>query len=120
MKNSFENKSSDHAIIFCKIKNVKINLEMTTCMWKNSLRLDLLGKKGSAHIDSLCKWGKTSFLLRKRKFPSGKPKEKKISLIKKDPTCKQEINHFKKLIKNKSKNDLQKDAWISDLMKKIS
>jgi hypothetical protein len=41
-------------------------------------------------------------------------------LIKKDPTWKQEINYFKKLIKNKSKNDLQKDAWISDLMKKIS
>jgi predicted dehydrogenase len=120
MKNSFENKSSDHAIIFCNIKNVKINLEMTTCMWRNSLRLDLLGKKGSAHIDSLCKWGKTTLFLRKRKFPSGKPKEKKISLLKKDPTWKKEINYFRKLIRNRSKNNLQKDAWISDLISKIS
>lgn len=120
MKNSFENKSSDHAIIFCNIKNVKINLEMTTCMWRNSLRLDLLGKKGSAHIDSLCKWGKTTLILRKRKFPSGKPKEKKISLLIKDPTWKKEINYFRKLIRNRPKNNLQKDAWISDLISKIS
>ena len=52
-RNKFENKSFDHAIIFLTINNIKINLEMTYSMWKNSFYCDVIGSKGSAHIESL-------------------------------------------------------------------
>ena len=42
--------------------------------------------KGSLHINSLCKWSKSKLIIRKRKLPSGKPKEKIINYKKGDPT----------------------------------
>jgi len=107
-----ENKSPDHVIISSKNNNFYIQLEMTLCMWKNHFTCDLIGEKGSAHISSLCKWGPSTLTIRKRKMPSGVPKEKKYTLIKKDPTWKEEFRHFKKLSQDKYKNDLSKDAKI--------
>ena len=59
---------------------------MSLCMWKNTLRCDIIGTKGSLHLNSLCKWGPSVLKLRKRVFPSGKPIEKKFIIKKKDPT----------------------------------
>ena len=81
-------------------------------MWKNYFSCDLIGEKGSAHISSLCKWGPSTLTIRKRKIPSGVPKEKKYTLIKKDPTWKAEYQHFKKICRNKNNNDLKKDVRI--------
>ena len=85
-KNRFENKSPDHAILFSKKDKFFVKLEMSMCMWKNTLRCDIIGSKGSVHLDSLCKWGPSTLRILKRKFPSGRPKEKKIVLKMKDPT----------------------------------
>ena len=117
--NKFENNSNDHANIINK-KNILINLEMTYLMWKNTFNCDIIGSKGSAHINCLCKWGPSIFTYRIRKYPSGIPKEKKIILRKKDPTWKLEYNHFKKLINYSKPNNLQKDKWILKQLKKIA
>ena len=77
----FENKASDHALCISKRGGVKITLEISYVMWKNTFSCDLLASKGSAHIDNLCKWGKSTFTFRKRKFPSDKPNEKKKNFI---------------------------------------
>ena len=86
---------------------------MTLCMWKNTFVCDVIGSKGSAHLNSLCKWSKSSFCYRRRKFPSGAPKEKKISFEKGDPTWKAEYLFFKNLIKNKIKTSLKKDLILN-------
>ena len=112
--NRFENNSPDHAVIIGKDKNIQINLEMTLCMWKNHFTCDILGEKGTAHIESLCKWGPSKFIYRKRIMPSGKPKEQKKILIKKDPTWYSEYRFFKKLIKDRKKSNLSRDIWIKD------
>lgn len=112
-KNKFENKALDHAVITLEINKIKIELEMTLCMWKNTFVCDVIGSKGSAHLNSLCKWSKSSFSYRKRKFPSGEPKEKKISFKKGDPTWKAEYLFFKNLIKNKIKTSLKKDLILN-------
>ena len=117
--NKFENKSLDHAVIAFFRKNFRIEIEMTMCMWRNHHTTDVLGSKGSAHITSLCKWGPTTFYLRKRKFPSGAPSEKVKTLTIKDPTWKQEHNYFIKLIKNKAKTNFKNDIWIFKIIKKI-
>ena len=86
-------------------------------MWKNSFNLDVIGEKGSAHINGLCKWGPSTLEIRKRKLPSGKPKIKIKKIKMKDPTWKLEHIFFEKLIKSKnllsSINNLEKEYLIS-------
>jgi predicted dehydrogenase len=114
----FENKAPDHALFISERGRVKINLEISYVMWKNTFSCDLLASKGSAHINNLCKWGKSTFTFRKRKFPSGKPSEEKKILSKKDPTWHLEYQYFKNLIKKKIKTDFSNDIWIQKQMKK--
>jgi predicted dehydrogenase len=117
--NKFENKSLDHVVILFSSKNFRIEIEMTMCMWKNHFTCDVLGSKGSAHISSLCKWGPTNFIIRKRKLPSGIPSENKETLIMKDPTWKLEHNHFFDLIRKKIKTNFKNDIWIFKELKKM-
>ena len=120
IKNKFENRSPDHAILFSKQNKIYIKLEMSMCMWKNTFRCDIIGSRGSVHLDSLCKWGPSTLRLLKRKFPSGYPKEKKIIIKNKDPTWELEHKYFFRLLKLKKKNDLSKDMWINKNLKNIT
>ena len=71
------------------------NFSTSIINWRNTFKADIIGSKGSLHIDSLCKWGPSTLTLRKRKFPSGKPLEN-IKIIKKDdPTWELEERFFK-------------------------
>ena len=110
----FENKSPDHAILVSENSEPRIELEMTYFMWKNYFTCDILAEKGSAHINSLCKWGPATFIYRKRAFPSGKPKEKKKTLVKSDPTWFDEFVHFKRLVQNKQSTNFSQDSWIQN------
>ena len=115
----FENKSPDHAVLISENSIPKIELEMTYFMWRNDFTCDILAEKGSAHINSLCKWGPSVFTYRKRAFLSGKPKEKKKILIKKDPTWLNEFNHYKNLIYKKKLIDFSKDSLIQKKIHKL-
>ena len=105
----FENNSPDYVNLIYQNKSLFIELEATLCMWKNTFRCEIVGSKGSLSIDSLCKWGPSKFIYRKRKYPSGIPKETCLTLQMKDPTWKQEYLYFKKLIKNKSYDNFRSD-----------
>ncbi|WP_428079399.1 Gfo/Idh/MocA family protein [Candidatus Pelagibacter sp.] len=117
--NFFENKSPDHAVLLSRFKKIHIQLEMTLCMWKNNMDLDLIFEKGSVHMNNLCKWGPSKLTIRKRVYPSGKPLEKNYILNLKDPTWLEEYKFFKKSVKNKKKTDLSNDIWINNQMKKF-
>ncbi len=119
VSNRFENKAPDHAFVISKKKNPTIYFEMSYLMWKNSFTCDLIASKGSAHINNLCKWGKSTFIYRKRKFPSGKPNEIKESILKLDPTWQLEYKHFKNLIKINKKTNFSNDVWIQKQLKII-
>jgi len=118
--NKFENRAPDHAVIQLNYKKIKIELEMSLCMWKNTFTCDVIGSKGSAHLNSLCKWSKSSFIYRKRKFPSGLPNEKCINFKLGDPTWKKEYLFFKNLVNKKTKSFLENDLIINNCFKKIS
>ena len=118
--NKFENKSPDYATIILKINKIKIMLEMTLCMWKNTFTCDVIASKGSAHINSLCKWSNNTFNYRKRKFPSGNPQEKTISFKKGDPTWKLELLHFKNLIKKKTITSFKKDITLNNIFLRLN
>ena len=118
--NNFENKSPDNAIISTKFKSTYIDFEMSMLSWRNTFKCDIIGEKGSIHIDSLCKWGPSQFLYRERKIPSGRPHESQETLIKDDPTWYDDYRYFKKLCKTKIATSLSKDLKIEKILKKIT
>ena len=118
--NCYENKAPDHVIISSEKNKPRIELEMTLCMWRNHFTCDVIAEKGTAHIESLCKWGPATFTHRVRVLPSGRPVEKSVILMQDDPTWKAEYNHFKNLINNEYITNLSKDIWIQNTFKKIN
>jgi len=111
--NRFENKAPDHVVISTSgNQQPRIELEMTLCMWRNHFTCDILAEKGTAHIESLCKWGPNSFTHRKRVLPSGRPPETQITLVQSDPTWVSEYDYFKNLVKSKASSDLSIDFWL--------
>ena len=115
----FENKSPDHVVINIVGKQPRIELEMTLCMWRNHFTCDILAEKGTAHIESLCKWGPTTFSHRVRILPSGRPPEKSITLVQEDPTWEAEYKHFKHLVESGMQTDLANDLWLQTNLRRL-
>jgi len=95
--NRFENRAFDHVIVGA-LGRPSIELEMTLLSWRNHFTCDIFAEKGSAHIASLCKWGPSTFTIRGRVLPSGRPSEDSVTLTQPDPTWAIEYDHFKALI----------------------
>jgi predicted dehydrogenase len=116
--NRFENQSFDH-ISFGSNGAPVIQLEMTLLSWRNHFYADVFAEKGSAHITSLCKWGPSSFVVRDRKLPSGRPDERTVTLVQSDPTWRLEYEHFKSLCALGESN-VQNDIWINDVINALT
>lgn len=110
--NTFENNAPDQVIIVNKLAKPQLLLEMSLLSWRNHFVCNLVAEKGSAHIESLCKWGPSRFTYRQRQLPSGRPSEEVTTLIQEDPTWALEYMHFKDLITKGASTDLTKDLWI--------
>jgi predicted dehydrogenase len=110
--NRFENRAPDHVVIASETSLPKIELEMTLLAWRNHFTCDVFAELGSAHIESLCKWGPTTFTKRARVLPSGRPPEESFSLVQEDPTWAAEYAHFKNLITSGTATDLSTDKWL--------
>ena len=112
-----ENKSYDN-VVFGKSESPNIMLETSLLSWRNHFSADIYGEHGSAHITSLCKWGPSKFIHRKRIIPSGRPVENSNEIISDDPTWKEEYSFFKAMIKNKESN-LNRDIWINNILNEL-
>jgi len=94
--NRFETRAYDH--IGFGIRGLpSLAMEATLLSWRNHFTADVYGENGSAHIESLCKWGPSTFIRRTRVLPSGRPAEEAITLVQPDPTWMAEHRHFKQL-----------------------
>lgn len=114
---NFENRAWDHVVIGAK-GDQYLTFEMTLLSWKNSFYLDIIGEKGSAHIDNLCKWGPSKLNVRTRVLPSGRPPEDETVLEQPDPTWETEYDYFKKLCQS-NKTNLENDLWINLQLNKL-
>jgi len=114
--NCFENKAPDHVIVGSESTVPRLELEMTLLSWRNNFTCDIYAEGGSAHIQSLCKWGPATFVQRTRVLPSGQPKEDRDVMRQEDPTWYLEYSHFKSLCENGGKTDLSNDLWINRLL----
>jgi len=98
IKKKYENKSPDFANIILGQKNFTAKFDMSFVSWKNKFTLNAYSKFFSIHLNGLKKWGESSIVVYKRKYPSGIPHEKKILFKGEDLSFKTETNLF---IKNK-------------------
>ncbi|MDB5362923.1 MAG: Oxidoreductase, NAD-binding [Rhodospirillales bacterium] len=118
--NCFENKAPDHVVIVNEGSSPKLELEMTLLQWRNHFTCDILAERGSAHIASLCKWGPSSFIHRRRILPSGRPVENEVVLTQEDPTWAIEYEHFKQLCVLGAPADLSRDLWLNQTIGRLS
>jgi predicted dehydrogenase len=116
----FENIAPDHVVIASERARPKLELEMTLLCWRNHFTCDVFAEKGSAHIESLCKWGPTTFTRRTRLLPSGRPPEASSTLVQDDPTWALEYDAFKALVAAKTKTDLSNDRWLLRTLGRLS
>ena len=120
--NRFENRSLDHVTFGANTRPL-LQMEITLLSWRNHFYADIYAERGSAHIQSLCKWGPSSFVQRNRKLPSGRPEETCVTLTQSDPTWELEFEHFCRLCQDPAAagyGNLENDIWISGVLADLS
>jgi scyllo-inositol 2-dehydrogenase (NADP+) len=115
----FENRAPDHVVVACCGTTPQLELEMTLLNWRNHFTCDLFAENGSVHIRSLCKWGPSSFTLRRRVLPSGRPPEDTITLVQDDPTWELEYAYFKSLCADGHRTDLSRDIRLNRVLRQL-
>ena len=115
----FENQAFDHVSLSAQGKPV-LELEATLVSWRNHFTADVYAERGSAHIESLCKWGPTTFTVRTRVLPSGRPPEEAVTLVEPDPTWRLEYEHFKQLCAAGGPSNTCNDIWLNQVLRRLS
>jgi predicted dehydrogenase len=116
--NRFENRAFDH-VAFGANGDPVLQFEVTLLSWRNHHYTDVYAEKGSAHIQSLCKWGPSTFTVRERQLPSGRPKEDVVRLEQPDPTWVAEYEHFKQLCA-RGESNIENDIWVNGSLADLS
>jgi scyllo-inositol 2-dehydrogenase (NADP+) len=116
----FENRAPDHVVFVAPAQRPQLEFEMTLLSFRNHFTCDMLAERGTAHIESLCKWGPTTFTHRTRVLPSGRPPEQAITLVQEDPTWELEYAHFKRLVADRAPTDLANDRWLLRVLGRLS
>lgn len=114
-----ENRAFDHVILSAE-GTPALQLEMTMLSWRNHHTTDILAENGSAHIESLCKWGPSTFTHRERVLPSGRPPEHAVTLVQADPTWKLEYDHFRELCHRPGTHTLGNDLWLNRTLRALA
>lgn len=116
-----ENRSFDQVVVAADpAGGPAVQLEMTMLSWRNHFTCDVLAENGSAHIDSLCKWGPSTFTHRVRVLPSGRPPEQAVTLVQADPTWEAEYAHFKTLCGRGQGSGIGNDIWLNRTLRKLA
>jgi scyllo-inositol 2-dehydrogenase (NADP+) len=111
----FENRAFDH-ISFGARGTPVLEMEITLLSWRNHFTCDVYGENGTAHIESLCKWGPSVFTRRTRVLPSGRPPEEAVTLVQPDPTWVAEYRHFTRLCAAGGPGNIDTDILLNDIL----
>lgn len=116
---AFENRAPDHVVLGAVSVGLNLEVEMTLLSWRNHFTCDIFAENGSAHIESLCKWGPSQFVERTRVLPSGRPPESAITLVQADPTWAAEYADFVRACAQPVEADLSSDIWLNGVLRKL-
>jgi scyllo-inositol 2-dehydrogenase (NADP+) len=111
----FENRAFDHVVAGARGRTV-FEIEMSLLSWRNHFTCDVFAENGSAHIESLCKWGPSVFTCRGRVLPSGRPPEEAVTLVQSDPTWTLEYDHFRRLCETGGPGNIANDRVINAVL----
>lgn len=114
IQKNFENKSPDFANIQLHQKNFMAKFDTSYISWKNTFTLNAYSKYFSIHLNGLKKWGKSSIVIYKRKFPSGVPQKKEMFFTGKDLSFRKETKLF---LNNKISTPFKEIDLISKSLK---
>jgi predicted dehydrogenase len=117
--NRFENRAFDHMTFGAGGTPVH-EMEVSLLSWRNHFTADVFGEKGSAHVSSLCKWGPSTFTVRRRVLPSGRPPEESVTLLQADPTWDLEYEHFKMLCRKGEGGNLANDVILNRILNDLA
>lgn len=117
--NRHENRAPDH-VVACGGGRPWIEIETSLLSWRNHFSCDVYGERGSAHIEGLCKWGPSTFTVRDRVLPSGRPAEEQHTLVRPDPTWEAEYAHFTTLCAGGGPGNLRNDIAIADALHRLA
>jgi scyllo-inositol 2-dehydrogenase (NADP+) len=117
--NRFENRAFDHMTFGARGTHVH-EMEVSLLSWRNHFTADVFGEKGSAHVSSLCKWGPSTFTVRRRVLPSGRPPEESVTLLQADPTWDLEYEHFKMLCRKGEGGNLANDVILNRILNDLA
>jgi scyllo-inositol 2-dehydrogenase (NADP+) len=115
----FENRAFDH-ITFGARGTPVLEMEISLLSWRNHFACEVYGERGSAHIESLCKWGPSTFTRRTRVLPSGRPPEESVTLVQADPTWAAEYAHFKELCARGDRGNTATDIALNSVLKDLT
>lgn len=115
----FENKAFDHIICMAD-GEMLVEMEMSLLSWRNHFVAEIYGELGSVHIESLCKWGPTTFTHYERILPSGRPPSQAVTLVQPDPTWALEYANFKGLCQVGGGGNLTNDYEINRVLNHLS
>jgi scyllo-inositol 2-dehydrogenase (NADP+) len=116
----FENRAPDHAVFSGGGAPLRLQGEVSLVSWRNHFTCDLYGEEGSAHISSLCKWGPSVFVARRRLRPSGRPEEQTVTEPEGDPTWALEWADFKQAVGAGAPTDLSADRWLHRVLGRLA
>ena len=117
--NCFENRAPDHVVFGSEEAQPRLEFEMTLLSWRNHFTCDIFAENGTAHIESLCKWGPTRFTTRMRVLPSGRPSEESVILVQDDPTWEAEYAYFRTLCQTGAVTDMGSDIWLNRQLRQL-
>lgn len=119
--NAYENKVFDHANFSSGESKPDVHCEVTYLSWKNTFTIDLIGSNGSAHLDGLTKWGRSTLTHRRRQRPPGVPTEEIFSVVQGDETWKKEYEYFKIQCERRKTADigLERDIMINKTLEAL-
>ena len=114
-----------NALDYCAFSTIDGHLQFlcSTLIWKNVLRIDVYGIKGSLHLDGLQKWGESRLTHHRRILPSGIPEETVFVSSGEDESWNYDIDHFEKMVsegKTSYENDLNISRSINSLTSCLS
>jgi len=113
---NYEAKKIDH----CSFSSTDRQMTFTCSylMWKNTFTIDIVGSKGSIHLDGLNKWGRASLIRRERILPSGVPIEKTDTTSEPDETWIKDFLHFENMVSEQN-NSFMNDMKITNSIDSI-
>lgn len=115
----FENAAWDHVV--CGVDATPlVELEMSLVSWRNHFVAEVVGDRGSATVESLCKWGPTTFTQRTRVLPSGRPPEDVVVLEQADPTWDAEYAAFLEHCATRTGTNIANDIKIGRMLRRLA